>query len=74
MNQTEEIREKHRTKVASFMYYFNLAMGVFYLIAALLIYFYPPQVLTVSDNSRLIISLVLAIYGFIRIFRSLKKQ
>jgi hypothetical protein len=72
MSKENEIREKHQTKVSSYLKYVNMVMAVFYAFAGLLIYFYPPDILKNSPKKSLVIAIALILYGAIRGFRSYK--
>lgn len=73
MNEiSEQNKENREKKVGNVLKYFNLIMGVFYVVAGLLIYFYPPNALQVSNNTKLVICFALVLYGSFRVYRIIK--
>ncbi|MBC7382419.1 MAG: hypothetical protein H7296_05410 [Bacteroidia bacterium] len=69
--QLEEIREQRKNKVAGVFKYFSLIMGAFYILMGIIFYF-SPFIEQISTGMKLIICLMLIVYGVFRLYRAIK--
>jgi hypothetical protein len=67
----EEYREKNQEKVTSIFKYFSSIMGVFYMVLAV-VFFYFPLIENMDTWAKISISVMLFVYGAFRLWRAIK--
>jgi len=72
VSQPNDLGDSRNKKVKGHLYYLNIIMAAFYVFAAVLIFLYPPQILQNSGSNRILISVVLFVYGIFRAYRVYK--
>lgn len=69
--QLEELREKRQEKVSSVFKYFSSIMGVFYMVLAIVFYYFPLME-NMDTWAKMGISILLFVYGAFRLWRALR--